>query len=436
MKLLLLTYYWPPAGGAGVQRWLRMSRELTHRGHELTVITTNHGDYPQMDPELLRDVPAAVRVLRTHTPTFGGIFRRFAGKKQTIPFGSMRSQTGDSLAKKALLWIRRNLVVPDARVIWNPSAYRATLKELRRGGYDVLITTGPPQSTHLVGHRLHKERRIPWIADFRDPWSAVVYILDTSPWKPVLALQQGLERGVCRDADIVMTVSQAIADELPAGNKLVLHNGFLGEEFTGLQYTRTGRFRMKYIGTLTEGRDVTPLLNAAETVAATGAPITFQLVGTLPELPADWSSRYPHVEFVVKPFVAHREALQEMVDAEALLLVVNRYAGSRGFLTMKLFEYMGSRTQVLGLGPLDSEAAELLREYSAGTLVDYADEAGLITALQTMVNAWREGIALRTTGELSTLTVECLAGQFIDTVTSILRNAGKKKQHHSAVENG
>ena len=177
MKVLIITYYWPPCGGVGVQRWLRFVRYLPDFGYTPTIITTLNGDYPVKDSSLELEVSQNAKVLRTKTPTFNNLYKFFSkSKNDKIPYGSLQTNSSDSLFKKASIWVRLNLVIPDARIIWNASAYRAAKKELRNGKYDAVITTGPPHSTHLIGLKLHKEFNLKWIADFRDPWTEMGYL--------------------------------------------------------------------------------------------------------------------------------------------------------------------------------------------------------------------------------------------------------------------
>jgi hypothetical protein len=389
-----------------------MGAELVAAGHELTVITTRKGDYPFIDPQLIREVAPKIRVIRTRTPSFGHGIKLLSGKGGDIPYGSFKAEEGASLTKRLMLWVRRNLVFPDARVVWNPFLYRAALSELRKGKYDALITSGPPQSTHLVGYRLQRERHIPWMADFRDPWTQVVYLVETPPWAPVFAQLRRLERRIVADADAVLTVSQAIADELPPGKKHVIRNGFRANEFAGMEYRPGNRFRIKYIGTLTAGRELGPILLAVNTVSRE-YPVTMSFIGAMPGIPSEWHTTYPHIAFENQSFMPHREALAEAVDAEALLLVINRYSGSKGYLTMKLFEYAGSRTPVLGVGPTDCEAAQVLAQFNAGTMVDYVDTAGMETFLRGLAGQWKSGSSRRNERDLSALTASGLAAELV-----------------------
>ncbi len=144
-KLLLITYYFPPAGGPAVQRWLRFLKYLPELGWDIHVITTDNGDYPFIDESLLAEVPMNIKVIRTKTPTFGNIFHLFTGNKENnIPYGSLNSTHNDLFSKKLMYWMRLNLVAPDARMIWNKFAYRAAEAEIKNGDFNAVITTGPP----------------------------------------------------------------------------------------------------------------------------------------------------------------------------------------------------------------------------------------------------------------------------------------------------
>ena len=174
MKILLLSYYFPPCGGAAVQRWLRFSRALVKQGHSLTVITTEDGDYPYMDESLLAKLPPKLKVLRSRPLGFGRLWS-ILGQKH-LPYGSLRTEIRDSFITKLLYWLRLNLIVPDLRIGWNPSAYKLAEKELKADRYDYVISTGPPHSTHLIGLKLKRRYGIQWRTDFRDPMSDIYYL--------------------------------------------------------------------------------------------------------------------------------------------------------------------------------------------------------------------------------------------------------------------
>ena len=175
-KVLVIVYYWPPSGGAGVQRWLKFVKYLPESGWQPTVITTTKGDYPAIDESLCKEVPNGIKVIQTQTPTFGKLFKKINGKISDVPYGSLEKGSNDSAMKKFFIWFRLNLVIPDARTLWNKYAYKTASKELLTNKYDAVITSGPPHSTHLVGLKLKKKYNIKWTADFRDPWTKIDYL--------------------------------------------------------------------------------------------------------------------------------------------------------------------------------------------------------------------------------------------------------------------
>ncbi len=171
MKILLITYYFPPCGGAAVQRWLRFIRILTQKGVQLKVVTTLDGDYPYRDESLLSEIPPSVQIYRSKPFSFSKLWS-FLGQKE-LPYGSLQNKENDSILKKILYWLRLNFIVPDMRIGWNPAAYKSALRVLRQDKFDYIITTGPPHSTHLVGGN-KKTLCIQWRTDFRDPMAEII----------------------------------------------------------------------------------------------------------------------------------------------------------------------------------------------------------------------------------------------------------------------
>ena len=153
-KVLILTYYFPPSGGAGVQRWLKFAKYLPEFGWQPTIITTKDGDYPIIDNSLLDEIPQNIKIIRTKTPSIYNIYAKFMKNGEKVPYGSMQILKNDSIFKKLSLYIRKNFIIPDARKVWNKHAFLAAKKELLIRKYDAVITTGPPHSTHLIGLKL------------------------------------------------------------------------------------------------------------------------------------------------------------------------------------------------------------------------------------------------------------------------------------------
>ncbi len=399
-KLLLITYYFPPAGGPAVQRWLRFLKYLPGLGWEVTVITTQKGDYPFIDESLLAEVPMTINVIRTKTPTFGNLFHLFTGNKEkNIPYGSLNNSHNDRFAKKLLFWMRLNLIAPDARVIWNKYAYKAASIELNNGGYEAVITTGPPHSTHLVGRKLKRNYNINWITDFRDPWSNIFYLQLANSGKIANSVNRKLEKRVIEEADLNLVVSKQISDQLPEGNKKILPNGFDAARFSKIPYHSSNRFRIKFIGSLTQGQTLEPFVKALDFFVKSQMGENIEL-----ELTGDFHERPYLAEYIVyQPFTLHKNALDKMRNAELLLLPINTYTGASGMLTTKLFEYIGSNTPILCFGPSEGAAAEMLRDYGAGITCDYSNQSVILSYLEKLYSAWQSGKPIRNSKDTSPL---------------------------------
>ncbi|MDY0151064.1 MAG: glycosyl transferase [Candidatus Cloacimonas sp.] len=405
MKLLLITYYFPPCGGAAVQRWLRFISALNKQGTKVTVITTQDGDYPYRDDSLIDKLPPELKVLRSKPLNFGGLWRNLGQKE--LPYGSLNSKKGDSLLKRALFWLRLNVIVPDMRIGWNASAYKLAAAQVRNNNYTAVITTGPPHSTHLIGLKLKARFHIKWCTDFRDPWSEIYYLKLNPPSKLTLSLHKRLEKKVIQSADINFIVSSNIADALPAGNKEVLYNGYNPDDFANLSYQRIDKFRIKYVGQITAGQNASPLLETLSQLPELKL-IEFSLIGT---------RDFPVTPFPVRriPFLPHHEALKELVNAELLVLIINTYEGNKGMLTTKLFEYIASRSPILCIATPGGEAEDIILQSDSGVVLqDKADIAAHITKLY---EAWLQGENLRRTGNISFLDVNKQIDKFEHLVT-------------------
>jgi glycosyltransferase involved in cell wall biosynthesis len=392
-KLLLITYYFPPCGGAAVQRWLRFINALERRGVKVTVITTKHGDYPHKDESLLRKLSPQLKVLRSRPLSFETLWSKLGQKE--LPYGSLTSKKGDSQLKKSLYWLRLNLVVPDMRIGWNKGAYKLAVEELKRDSYDIVFTSGPPHSTHLIGYKLKQKYGINWCTDFRDPWSDIYYLKLNPPSKVTMMLHKYLERRIVSSANCNYIVSRNISEALPEGNKKILYNGFEPADFVGLSYQKSDKFRIKFVGQLTAGQDVMPLLGALTELKSL-TKLEFSLIGTR-DFPAT------DVPLRRMPFLPHHEALKELVNAELLVLIINDYDGNKGMLTTKLFEYIASRSPILCLAMPGGEAEEIILKSQSGVVLQAMPDIAIHIA--SLYRDWLNGVDTRNTADISFLDV-------------------------------
>ncbi|MDD2227815.1 MAG: glycosyltransferase [Candidatus Cloacimonetes bacterium] len=392
-KIMLISYYFPPCGGAAVQRWLRFIAALERRDVQVTVITTKNGDYPYRDESLLKKLSPQLKILRSSPLSFGSLWS-LLGQKE-LPYGSLESNSHDTWLKRALYWIRLNLIVPDMRAGWNPSAYKLAADELKTNNYDVVFTSGPPHSTHFIGMKLKRQFGINWCTDFRDPWSDIYYLKLNPPSSITMLMHKYLERKIIASADCNCIISRSIANALPKGKKLVLYNGFDPADFEGLHYAPADKFRIKYVGQLTAGQDVTSLLEELSKLDSV-EDLEFSFIGTR-NIPKT------NLPLRIIPFLPHREALDELVNAELLVLIINDYEGSQGMLTTKLFEYIGSRTPILCLSKPGGEAEEIILKSQSGIAVNSTVDIRKHIVFQ--YEQWQQGNYKRSTGNLDFLDV-------------------------------
>ncbi len=404
-KILLISYYFPPCGGASVQRWLRFIRYLADFDWETTVITTSEGDYPIYDSSLCKKIPDEVKVIRTQTPVLHKLTQIMKSDKEgNYPYGTLRTKKEDPITRKMLYWLRINMIVPDSRVVWNKIGYKAALEELRKKKYDLVVTTGPPHSTHLIGMELKKRFPITWITDFRDPWTAIYYLQGLPQNRIILNMNRKLEKSVIEKADLNIIISQAIANSLPEGKKQILTNGFDPEDFFNIEKVPSSFFRIKYIGKLTEGQDINKVLqwlNLSSKERKMGN-IEFSFIGTLAGM-EKIDRDYPYLHIRNIGYITHLKAISEMYNADILILLINKCPDNKGILTSKLFEYIGSKTFILGIGPTDGEAAEILHQYKAGKMVDYDDGEGFVQTLSELYTSWNKGKSVKNRTDISPL---------------------------------
>ena len=394
MKLLLITYYFPPCGGASVQRWLKWLPELVRLGHEITVITTLNGDYPVLDESLLKEVPKEVKVLRAPSPSPGKLWKLLFGANSRLPHGNLENSKDSGFLRRAMVWIRVNLIIPDLRRIWNPRAYKAAVEHLRNKPTDLVITTGPPHSTHLIGLKLKTRYRLPWVADWRDPWTGIYYLKLNPPCALSRKINLGLERKVANSADMNIVVSQHLARHLGTAKTTVIYNGYdatkLGTLDDPSPPEQANKYKIKYIGRVTEGQKLFDMLNLIRNTLG-DKEYELTLLGTglnneqLSQLRGMLGSKLRIVDFI-----PHNDALKEMADAHLLLLLINYYEGFEGMLTTKLFEYLASGVEILCLGPHGSEAEQLIDTYQAGQCFDLSEAEAVALFISNSYRAWQQ----------------------------------------------
>jgi len=401
-RVLVLTYYFPPAGGPGVQRALKFVKYLPQSGWRPVVLTVREGAYPARDPSLAQDVPPDVPVHRTDSWNPYRLYARLTGQSEddAVVQGSMEGEERGWKESFARL-VRANLFLPDARVGWVPFAVWRGRQLLADGSIDAILTTGPPHSTHLAGAALQWMTGVPWVADFRDPWTDINYYQELPHTWWARRIDAALERMVLRRSRAVTTVSptwsRVLADKVHRGTDAVrvIHNGYDDEDVDRTpEAVDRDAFTLTHVGSLYASRNPMGLWQALRRLRDQGAvpELRIRLVGTvdpnvraaLRDLGLDDCT-----EFV--SYVPHHEAVAYMQRAGLLLLSIEDFPVSRGMLTGKIYEYLAAGRPILGVGDADGDAAALLQKTGGGRLFDRADVDGLASFIRQHYAAWAAG---------------------------------------------
>ena len=373
-KILILTYYWPPSGGAGVQRWLKMSHYLVERGYRPVVVTVDPGkaSYPTLDHKLADEVSDGVEVHRTNSFEPLGIYEKGVGKGK-VPYGGFANVNTKTPLFKISRWIRGNVFIPDARRGWNKHAL-AKAEEILSQNPEIglVITTGPPHSTHLVGLKLKSKYRLQWIADFRDPWTDIYYY-DQFLHTPYAKKMDGkYESQVLGAADKVLAVCNSNLELFKSkpsisdpSNVHLIMNGFDERDFEDEPMCPDRDFlEIVYTGTMADSYNIRPVL---EVFGGLDFPWRFSIAGKLS--PAFWEAVKElgiseHINYI--GYVSHRESLELLRCGDVLLHITPDLKGIPPGTSGKLFEYFGAAKPILDVGSLEGDPAVLIREAGNG----------------------------------------------------------------------
>ena len=400
LRLLIITYYWPPSGGAGVQRCLKFVKHLGHFNVEPTVLTVDPAEasYPVRDESLLAEVPSGVRVIRTGTTEPFESYKKLTGR--AVPYGGFANEGKPGLVQQALRFVRGNLFIPDPRRGWNRHALTAVERLLAAGEqFDAVLTSSPPHSTQLIGLALKRRHGLRWLADLRDPWTDIYYYKDLHHTPMASWLDARYERQVLNGADAVLVTSPetkrlflAKLPDLPTTKFHVLPNGYDESDFRHPSRPPSDCLRITHTGTITELYHVNRLL---ETLAACAAahpdvPLRLRFVGQVAvELrrQIEAANLLPITEFLA--FVPHDKSVEYLLESSVLLMAIPDVPRNFGILPGKVFEYLAVNKPILCVGPTGSDADKLLRECGAGQALPYEEVALMRETLEVLVARWR-----------------------------------------------
>lgn len=388
-KVLILSYYWPPAGGSGVQRWMYFAKHLKQLGWEPIVITVDEKQaaYPQLDQSLLKEVEG-IRVIKTATREPLRLYSRLisGNTAQGIPQGEVNTK---SIFGKLAAYIRGNYFIPDARKGWVPFAVKAAQKLLEQENIEHLITTGPPHSTHLAGLQLIDLFQLNWWVDFRDPWTDVFYNKQMRQRKSSQVKDAQLEKTVLEKASGVITtvggeLHQSLTAKAPHQKFVMLANGFDEALMKGIaSIPPKDVFHVVYTGLLTQQQAYPSILKALRELEG-DRPIRFSLAGNISNsILAEIRTALPHVEVVYHGYLDHAAAIALMKSGHLLLNFIFAGATSQ-MISGKLLEYFATQVPVLSLGDPFSAAGEFIAKGSCAKMIESDDHAAIHSFIQAL----------------------------------------------------
>jgi glycosyltransferase involved in cell wall biosynthesis len=379
-KVLIITYYWPPSGGAGVQRWLKFSRHLPELGWEPLVLTVDprFATFPTTDPSLTNDIPGCLKVYMTRATDW---FRIYAKNKKSVPTAGFANNIDNSFKGKLTRFIRGNLFIPDPRRGWNKYAFKKACDLIESVHISAILTTSPPHSTQLIGLKLKKKYpSIRWVADLRDPWTEIYYYDLFYPTFLSRRIDSFYEKSVLKHCDKIITVGQSLKESFArkidgSDNKIeVITNGYDESDFSGKEVMSPSTFTITYVGTLSEVYPIDGLLAALKKIHEEKRSFIMRFVGIVPSAIKDRILRNIPPDFVdFIPYTIHSEAISFMLNSSILLLIIPDNKNNRNIITGKIFEYAASTKRVLCLGPEDGDAAKIVNEANLGKCFSYND---------------------------------------------------------------
>ena len=390
MKVLIITYYWPPAGGSGVQRWLKFVKYLQEFGIEPVVYTVENANYLKQDTSLLNEVPRGIEILKQ--PIWEPTALLFWKKSKQQTKGISNVSKGGFLS-----FIRGNFFIPDPKVFWVKPSVSYLQKYLDANDIDVIISTGPPHSVHLIAERLHQKNDVKWLADFRDPWSDLYYNKDFKQLAFAKNKNRKLEESVLKNADCIVTVSNSLKQEFAKTAKKVevITNGYDDEFVAAENAILDTKFSISYIGLLPKQSNPKLLFKVLKVLCEENLnfkkDLQLNFIGDIYEevkVAIEENKLLQNTNFV--GYVSHQKAIEYQNTSQVLLLLIPNVKNNEGILTGKLFEYLKAKRPILAIGPEKGDLAEILQETNSGVIVNFDAEEKLKLEIVALYQKYKE----------------------------------------------
>lgn len=396
-KVLIITYYYPPAGGPGVQRWLKFAKYLPEFQIEPIILKPKNPSYPIIDNSLLSEIPKEQKIIEIPIwePYFIAEILNSENKK--FKSGQIDIKKNQSFISKLFLFIRGNFFIPDSRKFWINPCYQFLKKYLLKDKINTIITTGPPHSIHLIGLKLKKNySNLFWIADFRDPWTQIPLLREINLFNFSKIIHQNAENRVLKNANLVISTSYSDAiqfKKLGANNCITITNGFDSILFTKKEKTK--KFTITYSGVLDQLRnpkvlweilyklDIDNILNINNFKLKLIGKIDEKIIKELEEL-------YLKKFLIIKGYISHREVIKDIQNSDLLLVTNFNNQQYKGIIPGKLFDYLSTQNKILSIGPQESDIEKILQKTNSGLHFNYKDKIGITSYILSSFKEWNK----------------------------------------------
>ena len=392
-RVLVITYYWPPTGGSGVQRWVKFAKYLKDEGWQPVIYTPENPEQLAVDESLLEEIPADCKVIKTRIVEPYELYKKFLKKsghsKEAVEVNPVNAQN-KSLVQKVAMWIRGNLFRPDPRCLWIGPSVRFLKKYLADNPVDLIVSTGPPQSMHMIGRRLAKETGLPWIADFRDPWTKIFYFKHLSMTRSTERWHKKMEKKVLDEASAVVAVSPLVQQDFQTMTHTpveLITNGFDECDFADERCTKAdGGLDKDFVITHTGlfAADGNPTMLWTVLAEKCRKDDTFRkllkikLVGKTDEqITSSITAEGLGDNLMDLGYQPHSEAILAQRTASLLILPLRKEPEYKAVLPGKLFEYLASWRPVLGIGQTDGAMSMILNTTKTGVVLEWEDKSSI-----------------------------------------------------------
>lgn len=430
-KVLVITYYWPPSGGSGVQRWLKQSKYLRDYGWEPVIYTAEGGEMPAVDHSLEDEVVEGTAVIKQPIWEPYSVYKKFVGQKKEegVGAGFISESKKIGWTQKMAVWIRGNFFIPDARKFWIKPSVKFLNKYLQDNPVDAIISTGPPHSMHMIALGVHKKLGIPWIADFRDPWTTIDFYDQLQLSARADKKHHRLERAVLQNASRVVCVSWSWGKDLErlgAEKVDIITNGYDEADFKNINEELSDAFTITHIGSMNKDRNPVVLWEVmAELCTELGGfkdALTIQLIGKTDFAIFEALEKCGLQDAVEKVgYMQHGQVVQEMAKSQVLLLPINDTPNVAGVVPGKIFEYMAVKRPILCIGPPEADSGRIIAEAKAGVVAGFEDRDTMKKALIDMYQRYKQkDLTLNSSDQITKYSRRLKAGEFCDILNELV----------------